>query len=220
MNTYIIGDVHGCYATLKKLLEEHCRIQPQDELIFVGDLIDRGPGSKAVIDYVWHLQNHIAKLTVLRGNHEQMLLDAYADTNKEDFWLQNGGLQTLQSFGVKQTVHLPPEYIKFLAQLPFYLETSEYWVVHAGFNTAAQNWLSDTNAMMWERNWEYRADVLKNKPVFHGHTPVKLHDVLNAKGSWVVNLDAGCVYHRYEGKGYLVAWCPQQQTFFSAEYCD
>jgi len=47
-----VGDIHGCYKTLKVLLEKHLKIQPCDYIYIVGDLIDRGPYSKQVVDYI------------------------------------------------------------------------------------------------------------------------------------------------------------------------
>ena len=60
--TFAIGDIHGCAETLKKLLDE-LRIERSDEIYFLGDYIDRGPGSKEVIDLVLKLQEETTAFT-------------------------------------------------------------------------------------------------------------------------------------------------------------
>lgn len=80
-----IGDVHGCALLLEQELELH--YGSGAELIFLGDLIDRSPepdGDRKVLEKVWSLQQNpgqwgLAGVTVLRGNHEQMLLEAMGD---------------------------------------------------------------------------------------------------------------------------------------------
>lgn len=67
---FIIGDVHGCLKTLQALIK---KLPNQDDIIFVGDLIDRGPRSSEVLDYV---RDH-PQWQVVRGNHEDMMLDHF-----------------------------------------------------------------------------------------------------------------------------------------------
>lgn len=95
-----IGDVHGCAALLEQQLLPH--LDSGVELIFLGDLIDRAPepdGDRKVLERVWQLQNNpgaygLAAVTVLRGNHEQMLLESLASPKPGlafDLWRSNGG---------------------------------------------------------------------------------------------------------------------------------
>jgi len=99
---YVVGDIHGCDDLLNRLLEkidEDAKGQPHD-LVFVGDYIDRGEASAAVLKRLQCLseQNHV---TCLMGNHERMLLDFLNDPARYGRrWIRNGGLQTLASFGV------------------------------------------------------------------------------------------------------------------------
>ena len=72
-----IGDIHGCSNTLKGLLEEKIRIRAEDQIIFVGDYIDRGPDSKGVLDYVIGLREKVSNLVFIRGNHEEMLIESF-----------------------------------------------------------------------------------------------------------------------------------------------
>lgn len=76
---WVIGDVHGCIKTLRALMED--KIQPgrQDRLIFVGDYVDRGPDSKGVVSYLMELRLMGYHLTLLKGNHEDMMLRSVYD---------------------------------------------------------------------------------------------------------------------------------------------
>jgi serine/threonine protein phosphatase 1 len=95
-----IGDVHGCASLLRETRCPH--LGSGAELIFLGDLIDRAPeadGDQQVLELVRELQAHpaahgLAGVTVLRGNHEQMLLDALAEESPgeaTELWEWNGG---------------------------------------------------------------------------------------------------------------------------------
>src|SRR3990167_4499879 len=86
----IVGDIAGRYDQLLALLKK----MPDDEVISIGDMIDRGPKSKEVIE--WFMKNGKAIL----GNHEHMMLDFYRNENyyEHDVWQQNGGSVTLTSF--------------------------------------------------------------------------------------------------------------------------
>jgi len=95
-----IGDVHGCATLLREAIWPH--LGSGAELILLGDLIDRSPepeGDRQVIELVRELQANpdaygLAGMTVLRGNHEQMLLDALAEQSPgeaTDLWEWNGG---------------------------------------------------------------------------------------------------------------------------------
>lgn len=99
----VIGDVHGCDDALSRLLA-----MPEvaaGQLVFVGDLIDRGPDSKAVLDRVIGLARDGAA-SVIMGNHERMLLDFLDNpSGKARRWLTFGGAQTLESYGIAP----PPE---------------------------------------------------------------------------------------------------------------
>jgi serine/threonine protein phosphatase 1 len=98
-NTWIIGDIHGEISLLEKLLEHIARFEPE-QLVFVGDYIDRGPGVKAVIDRVMGLDGDVV---CLMGNHELMMLNAMEDMgygySPVELWYYNGAEATLQSFG-------------------------------------------------------------------------------------------------------------------------
>jgi len=109
----VIGDVHGEFNTLMSLLD----ILPQkDKLCFVGDLIDRGPDSKKVVDFLIDNGHH----SVL-GNHEEMII------RHHELWIANGGIETLKSFyeteeEIDIDSFLNSEYIKWFDNLPLFIE--------------------------------------------------------------------------------------------------
>ena len=135
---WAISDVHGCLKTLKKLVWEHIRLDTQDQLFFLGDYIDRGPSGAGVVDFIMELQNTGYQVYPLRGNHEQMLLDAWARFQKEE-------AQEKQEKDFRQLVRDPsmvdtaqncliPRFEQWMNQLPHYYESGDFYLVHAGFN--------------------------------------------------------------------------------------
>jgi len=98
-NYWFIGDIHGEIRLLDSLLENVLRFKPE-QIIFVGDYIDRGPHSREVVDRIMELEVPVA---CLMGNHEMMMLNAMEDMgygySPIELWYYNGGETTLQSFG-------------------------------------------------------------------------------------------------------------------------
>jgi serine/threonine protein phosphatase 1 len=123
----VIGDVHGHYEGLMTLLTA---IAPasNDQLYFLGDLIDRGPQSAQVVNFV--KENNYP---CLLGNHEQMLLNVLTTSNASSqamqSWLYSGGQATIASY---QEATIPQEHIDWFATLPTYLDLGNVWLTHAG----------------------------------------------------------------------------------------
>ena len=103
--TYAIGDIHGCLDKLRSLMlrcEKHADGRPVS-FVFVGDYIDRGPQSSAVIDCLIDLKaRHGESVVTLMGNHEAMALAAIDGSGPARIWLAQGGLATLESYGVAE----------------------------------------------------------------------------------------------------------------------
>ncbi|MCB0534589.1 MAG: serine/threonine protein phosphatase [Lewinellaceae bacterium] len=216
MPTYAIGDIHGCNRTFETLLER-LPLQDGDALILIGDLIDRGPDSKGVIDTVFRLRRNGHPVTCLRGNHEQLLLNGLLHPDKIELWLFNGGLQTLESFGVKHLLGIPERYLNFFQAMPHWYETQEFLCVHAGLNFTRPNPLDEHYSLLWIRRWYDDIDYnwLGDRIVLHGHTPLELATIqaqrTNLAANRYLNLDNGCVYalrqHDRPDLGRLVAFC-------------
>jgi serine/threonine protein phosphatase 1 len=214
-----ISDIHGCSITFGTLVKR-LGLQPGDELFLLGDFIDRGADSKGVIDRVWDLAAQGIRTHCLRGNHEQMLLDHIDEPEYGDFWLYNGGRQTLASFGVEFARDLPATYVDWMRELPLYLETSGYLLVHAGIDFRSEAPLQEESALLWWRNWydTIDRDWLGDRIVIHGHTPRSRHLIKNQLQKLdyqpVLNIDAGCVFS-HSGMGHLCAFdLDEQQVYF------
>lgn len=227
----IIGDIHGCFLTLKTLLEKDLNITKEDNLYFVGDFIDRGPASREVLDYLIDLQWKNFKLVSVRGNHEDMLLKAFYDENYMHAWYNNGAEQTLRSFDIPEEVlfdfegirQIPHNYIQFISNLPFIYEEKDFILCHAGVNFEAENPFTDTQSMLWIRDFSYNAEAVDNRRLFHGHTPmplVNLETRLRDNNAKVINLDAGCVYKDLPGYGNLLAYDIDSGEYFFHENVD
>ena len=201
MRQFVIGDVHGCKATLVALLEK-INAQWDDEIYFLGDYIDRGRDSKGVLDTIFTLIEVGYKVTCLTGNHEAMLLGGYKG-NRDDArdWLDNGGKQALKSFNVQHLQDIPPQYIEFMDAMPYLVEVGDYILVHAGLNFKAKNPLTPNIQMAWIRDWYGAIDHkwLGNRYIIHGHTPQSLEDtrsqLLFLEMERVLNIDCGCVFN-------------------------
>lgn len=144
MQALIIADVAGQFDALMRLIEEHGGGR---KLIFVGDLVDRGPRSKAVLDFCMSLTSEPdADCVVLKGNHEDMMVDACRGTGKYDdtIWVRNGGIKTLFSFDFAPPASrltyrqladaynsVPKEYVEWMDKLPLTFEAPGLFVSHA-----------------------------------------------------------------------------------------
>ena len=122
-NTIVIGDIHGRFHTFCKMLHvlERYGLE-QSNLVLVGDYIDRGPYSKAVIDKIMELEKTFPNIIMpLKGNHEDMCVKFYTWTDEEnpyqakrlgEAFLYNGGLMSIYRPGIKiLTAEDPIEYV-------------------------------------------------------------------------------------------------------------
>ncbi len=113
-----IGDIHGCLTALDTLLG-FVQPGPDDQLIFLGDYIDRGPDSKGVLDRLIELKR-TRPVVCLRGNHEIMMLAGREGQDDFRFWMSFGGVETLGSYvqpGSEITLeNIPYEHWHFVRQ--------------------------------------------------------------------------------------------------------
>jgi len=115
---FAIGDIHGCFDSLEELVENKIQLNKNDTLVLLGDYIDRGDKSKEVIDYIIDLQGKDYNIIPLIGNHELLLLETFEDENNKPKWLQNGGGETLKSFGVDSIKDISTKYLDFFRHRP------------------------------------------------------------------------------------------------------
>lgn len=131
MRTIAIGDIHGCTRAFDGLLAQ-IDLQPDDRLITLGDYVDRGPDSKGIIDRLLALRAKHQVICV-RGNHDQMMVDARDGRLTLGNWLMMGGRETLASYPPNGTFDdVPPAHWKFLEKdLLDWCETKTHFFVHA-----------------------------------------------------------------------------------------
>ncbi|NPB09215.1 MAG: serine/threonine protein phosphatase, partial [Thermodesulfobacteria bacterium] len=132
MAIFAIGDIHGCFQALERLLQKLPIEWEEDYLVFLGDYIDRGPDPRLTLEGVMELKEAFGDRVIpLMGNHEWMFL-RYLHGVDEDVYLLNGGDVTLAQFSRGGKLDVPPEVVAFLRGLPYYWETERYIFVHAG----------------------------------------------------------------------------------------
>jgi serine/threonine protein phosphatase 1 len=168
-----VGDIHGCLAQFEALLEQ---VQPtgDDQVVLLGDYVDRGPESAKVIQRILGLQM-IHRVIALKGNHEQMMLEARTSSGKLSDWLLNGGDATLRSYGgVRGTLRdVPKDHWSFLEkQLTDYFETESHIFVHANAYPDLRMDEQPDYILRWERCDEIAAHE-SGKVIVCGHTPQK-----------------------------------------------
>ena len=179
MDTYVIGDIHARPTLLEQLLKNVPWDPKHDKIVFLGDLIDRGPDARGVVDLVLGLMEDNPEIVTLRGNHEQMLLDCldYGDLQ----WLipENGGLSTLQAYGLDlaelndvSDIKLPDDHVEFLRGLPVFHEDANAIYVHAGLIPGEHPSISDSDVLIWARDMDFFKGY-EGKLCFFGHTPTQ-----------------------------------------------
>ncbi|MCO8121177.1 serine/threonine protein phosphatase [Stieleria sp. TO1_6] len=195
MRRFVIGDIHGCAKALRTLLES---IDPQrdDELVFLGDYVDRGPDSRGVIDQLIELQQR-CRVVALRGNHEIMLYGVAYGGLDAAMWLGAGGNATVTSYGGSLD-KIPADHKQFLLSLRTHYETAESIFVHACYD--AYRAMDDQSDEI--RYWTHLGPIppphCSGKRVFVGHTPQPGGTVLDV--GHLVCVDTYCF-----GTGYLTA---------------
>jgi serine/threonine protein phosphatase 1 len=220
LRRFVIPDIHGCAETFRSLLYEVIRLKPGDALYILGDMIDRGPGSKAVIDEIIRLLERGFDITTLRGNHEEMLLNSCRDRDSFYLWLTNGGHATLASFAIEDTCDLPDLYRDFLASLPLFWQLDDFVLVHACLNFLVDDPFSDNAVMLWSRHCKVDRQKIGGRRLVCGHTPQPLETILASIGTDRIMLDNGCVYGRQGGLGRLSAFELNTLTLFYRENID
>ncbi len=206
MKTVVFTDVHGCLGEMEQLLRKCGLDEAEDRLIFLGDMMDRGPDCRGVYQRLVELKERMGgRFTLILGNHEDMLLHAFTDGVVWNRWMRNRGDITLNSFkkyGETAAVTFP-----FVRQMRPYLETERFVCAHAGLvqENPADNTLHD---LIWDRRLAEGAPY-HGRLLLYGHTSAQQAvyrdeagngrfleaDVpfpLPEKGS--ICLDTGCVY--------------------------
>jgi len=172
-----VGDIHGCATALSALL---AKIEPDetDTLVLLGDYVDRGPGSAAVIERLISLERE-CQLVALLGNHEAMMLTALEQPSEIHFWLQCGGQSTVDSYG-GDLAGIPFAHIEFLRRCRLFYETDDYLFVHANYVADAPLNKQPHETLLWEHlSARVPLPHMSGKIAIVGHTPQLKGEILN-----------------------------------------
>lgn len=201
-----IGDLHGSITALRRLLDTVAP-EPEDTLLFLGDYIDRGEDSRAVLDHLMALE-HAQRCIFLKGNHEDLFQRALEGGTEEWLtWLGNGGITTLRDFDQALP---PPTYVAWLRRLAMHHETDAYYFVHAGLRPDAPPDASTDEDRLWIREPFLSSTYDWGKRVVFGHT-VQLQGPLVQPNK--IGIDTGACVPR---AGRLTALIlPAKQFMFS-----
>jgi serine/threonine protein phosphatase 1 len=214
MRTFVISDIHGNNELFRRTLKA-VGLKKVDKLIVLGDLIDRGPDSKGVLDTIILLLENGFDVECLVGNHEQMFLDAYLNTNNLNKWLFNGGDKTLLSFLTNSIEKIPSKYLNLIKGFKYFIEEDSFILVHAALNMTIENPFTDKDALLWERNaTKYLNEKwLGKRQLIHGHNPESSFEISDAieKNKCVICIDNG-VYINKPGFGSLCVLELKSQT--------
>lgn len=176
MRTLALGDIHGCYRALQGVLEA-AQVTDEDRLITLGDYVDRGPDSRAVLDWLIARAERLprGRLVSLRGNHELMMASAREDEGMMGMWLACGGDKALMSYreqgGTGTLDDIPESHWNFIEHFcRDYFQTLKLFFVHA--NAYPESPLNEQPGHMLF--WESFGDPpphQSGKIMICGHTP-------------------------------------------------
>ncbi|MEL7027205.1 MAG: metallophosphoesterase family protein [Pseudomonadota bacterium] len=199
MRYYVIGDIHGQIGKLdaahREITRDRERVGDRNApVIHLGDLVDRGPDSRGVIEYLMHGIADGAPWVVLKGNHDRMFADFVREgaNDKRLFtgltYLHDGigGRETLRSYGVvggiltsQRDMHkaarnaVPEAHLRFLETLPLFKQTDSYFFVHAGIEPGVAMEDQVEEDLLWIRGPFLESRKDHGRLVVHGHTPVE-----------------------------------------------
>lgn len=211
---YAVGDVHGCLDKLlavRSWIDADLDAHPAEawRLILIGDYIDRGPDARGVIGW---LADHVgdARVRALVGNHDAMMIDFLEDPGAESFdtWMSNGGVQTLESYGVDPREYLratgldrpalhaalvqqmPDTHLGALGRLEMSVLAGDYLFVHAGIRPGTPLDQQTRADVLWIRRPFLDSDAEHEAVVVHGHTPTREIVVRDNR----IGIDTGAVF--------------------------
>ncbi|MDF1660602.1 MAG: metallophosphoesterase family protein [Planctomycetota bacterium] len=220
-----IGDLHGHLDPLNALLD---LIQPcsDDQLVFLGDYIDRGPDSFGVIDRLLQVQREFPNTIFLRGNHEQWLLNWLF--SQDDTFLYLGGRQTMASYADASKALLeddvsspekflemcPESHLRFVTETRLFYECEDCIFVHGGLDPSIKSLDRQRAHDLLLGHRDFFGAVEYPKKVVVGHTSTQifrsLRPVLQTNG--IIMVDTS-----YERTGLLSAVNPRSGEIFQVQ---
>jgi len=208
LRIYVIGDIHGRFDLLAQLqakIEADANTAGDLKIIqiFLGDYVDRGPDSRAVVDFMLSRPPCGWDRICLKGNHETMVLKFLDDENFLKKWSRSGGLETLHSYGAgliekmrdgdankiqkKFRKNLTKAHRQFFTHLKPSAEFGDYFFAHAGVRPGVDLDAQTEDDLLWIRKEFISSNKDFGKIVVHGHTPVRQSEILPNR----INIDTG-----------------------------
>ncbi|THD35441.1 MAG: serine/threonine protein phosphatase [Sphingomonas sp.] len=188
---YAIGDVHGRLDLLTELLDaidrdDAGRDPAKTTIVLLGDLVDRGPQSKQVIDHLIARDWRGRDVAMIKGNHEEVfLLTLAGDLEATRFWLRIGGAETMMSYGtpaelidragpldiaVDFMARVPQEHVAFLQSMGDTLVVGGYCFVHAGIKPGVPIDRQKPADLRWIRDRFLDYEGSHGATIVHGHS--------------------------------------------------
>src|SRR5258708_7493173 len=191
--TYAVPDLHGRYDLLNAAIEkilDHSRGDAA-KMVTLGDYVDRGPDSRQVMERLVNWSSEELPLVALKGNHEAMMWECCRNLSEIDWWLKNGGEQTLSSYGHCPSNSLdisatPAAHLDWIAKLPAMSVDQHRIYVHAGVDTTLALNHQPDQILLWKRYPEGFRKGFGSRHVVHGHDG-KMDGPVRTKGR--TNLD-------------------------------
>lgn len=208
---YAIGDIHGRNDLLNKLIEKIIaddgeRGDAQSELIFLGDLVDRGPDSSGVIETAMALKQELGDVRFLMGNHEEVYLKAASGDEKAvKFFNRIGGKETILSYEISMKEYMnlnhqelaqripalfPEKHVSFIESFEDQIIIGDYAFVHAGIRPGIPLDEQKPKDLRWIREEFLSVKEPHEKVIVYGHT---INDEVVEKGNRI-GIDTGAYY--------------------------
>lgn len=199
---FAISDIHGCHRTFKLLLKQ-IRLQKKDQLFILGDMVNRGKNSAKVLEAILEHTNKGYQVYVLRGNHEQRILNAAHKPEDELLKMlkKNSSSDLLKAGTTKWQ-----SYLQLMESAYHYFELDDYLLVHAGFDFSLEFPFKAIHAMLYKRNFKINKSKVGDKQVIYGHTPQNISNIIKRvkSGKRKICIDNGCVNSKTAEQGNLV----------------
>jgi serine/threonine protein phosphatase 1 len=192
MRIYAIGDVHGRFDLLQRLLglieadDQSVRTPAETHVVMLGDLIDRGPQSREILEFLVNSPPTFAQFHFVMGNHEEMLLKLIDDPDSSALphFLRYGGRETFESYGAPQIVldmpdrfapdtlpyYVPEPHRQFIRTMHDGLQFGDYFFTHAGIRPGVSLEEQDRQDLRWIRSPFLESEEDYGVVVVHGHT--------------------------------------------------
>lgn len=208
MKTFCIGDIHGRIEALREVLKKSKFDYNNDKLIILGDVCDGGYNTYECVEELLKIKNRVFVL----GNHDEWFIQHMADGFNGDIWLQQGGKETLESYGAKvdrlkidsyyaqynilwkDGMRIPETHKRFFESFKLFHIENNMLFVHGGINPHKTIGEQDKQTLLWDRElieWYKDGNRLTTfSRIFIGHTTTQhiMNDVNYTKPVIISNL--------------------------------